>query len=92
MNNLKFYKIVIVILVILNLGTLSFLWIGHSRGGQVPKYGQAGEFLIRELELTSLQQDNFGQLRDSHQKRQSILATHGGYTRPNADCSLEQRH
>ena len=32
------------------------------------------------------------ELRDSHQKRQSILATHGGYTRPNAYCSLEQRH
>ena len=68
MNNLKFYKIVIVILVILNLGTLTFLWIGHPRGSKVPKYGQAGEFLIRELSLNSSQQDNFGQLRDSHQK------------------------
>jgi periplasmic protein CpxP/Spy len=67
MDNLKFYKIVIVILVILNLGSLAFIWIGRSRG-EVPKYGQAGEFLIRELTLTSPQQDNFGKLRDSHQK------------------------
>jgi len=69
MNNSRFYKVVIVILVVLNIGTLTFLWFGHRRSGQDPERGQASKFLIRELQLTPGQQDEFGDLRDLHQKR-----------------------
>jgi protein CpxP len=73
MNNLKFYKIVIGILVVLNLATLTFLWLGGHCRENDPEKGRAGEFLIRELTLTSPQQDDFGRLRDRHQKSLLIL-------------------
>ncbi|MFZ4523475.1 MAG: Spy/CpxP family protein refolding chaperone [Bacteroidales bacterium] len=69
MNKLRFYQIVIVILMLLNLGTLTFLWLGRPGHERLPVQGRSGEFLIRELNLTSAQQDDFGKLRDEHQER-----------------------
>ena len=69
MNKLRFYQIVIFILLLLNLGTLTFLWMGRPGRERLPIQGRSGEFLIRELNLTSVQQDEFGKLRDEHQER-----------------------
>jgi protein CpxP len=73
MNQLRFYKIIIIILVLLNLGTLSFLWFGKPRAGQEQGRGKSAKFLIRELSLTPGQQDEFGKLREEHRHRLMIL-------------------
>jgi periplasmic protein CpxP/Spy len=73
MTNIRFYKVVIIILVLLNLGTLGFLWLAPPRSGSLPERGQAAEFLIRELRLTPIQRDEFGKMRDEHSARLSVL-------------------
>ena len=73
MNNNRFFKGVILILVMVNCGTLAFLWFGRPRPEQIPVRGQAAEFLIHELELTPVQQDRFGKLREGHRDKLTIL-------------------
>jgi Spy/CpxP family protein refolding chaperone len=73
MQTTQFYKVVIIILVLLNLGTLTFLWFGKPRAGNIPDRGQSAEFLIRELTLTPSQQDNFGKLREEHRLKLTNL-------------------
>ncbi|MCX6306780.1 MAG: Spy/CpxP family protein refolding chaperone [Bacteroidetes bacterium] len=73
MNNIRFYKITIIILVMVNLGTLAFLWFGRPRPGQMPVSGEAAEYLIDELKLTPGQQDQFGKLRKEHRGKLSLL-------------------
>ena len=73
MNNIRFYKVVIIILVVVNLSTLIFLWFGTPPTARVPVRGQATEFLNRELMLTPKQQDEFGKLSDENHERMLIL-------------------
>ncbi len=73
MNNIRFYKVVIIILVLVNVSTLIFLWFGKPRTARVPVPGHASEFLIRELMLTPMQQDEFGKLSDENHERMRIL-------------------
>ena len=73
MNNLRFCQIVIILLVVLNLGTMAFLLFGHPCKERVAQQGRSAEFLIRELGLSNTQQDEFGQLRDLHQDQLQVL-------------------
>ena len=73
MNHIRFYKIIIIILVLLNLGTLTLLWFGRSRTEHAQDPGESAKFLIHELTLTPGQQDEFGKLRDEHRQRLAIL-------------------
>ena len=73
MNTIRFYKAAIIILILLNLGTLTFLWISRPRPGQAAHRGRSEEFLIRELALTPKQQDEFGKLRDMHSEKLRML-------------------
>jgi Spy/CpxP family protein refolding chaperone len=73
MNNIRFYQVVIVILVLLNLGAIAFLLFNRPRQEKTPVQGQAAEFLIKELTLTPMQQDEFGKLRYGHQEKLLIL-------------------
>jgi len=66
MNHIRTYKIIIIILILLNAGTLSFLWIGRLRPFETESRGQSARFLIRELKLTPEQRDEFGRLREVH--------------------------
>ena len=63
MKNKRFYLGVIIILVLVNLGTLAFLMFGGSLIIPGPIRGKAPDFLIRELNLTRVQMDEFGKLR-----------------------------
>ena len=73
MNQIRFYKIIVIVLVLLNLGTLTFLWFGRPRPEHEPDRGKSAKFLIHELALTPGQQDEFGKLRDEHRRRLTIL-------------------
>lgn len=77
----KIMGLIILALLVLNFGTLSFMWINrppkpeHERmhEGPGPEHiehpGHPGEFLIHELKLNDTQQKDFEKLRDEHQKQ-----------------------
>jgi Spy/CpxP family protein refolding chaperone len=67
-----FTTIVIVALLLLNFGTLAFLWFHngpprHDERG--PRGGGPADFIIRELKLNAEQQEKFKKLRDEHHNR-----------------------
>lgn len=71
MKSNLFLKIVILILIILNLGTLSFLWFSRP-GREMPQNRRERDisaFLPRELKLTKQQQQQYEKLRNEHRKR-----------------------
>jgi Spy/CpxP family protein refolding chaperone len=73
MNQIRFFKIVILILVILNLGTLAFLWFARPGSGRQQRQNRPADFLARELRLTPAQRNEFGRLRHEHLYRLSLL-------------------
>jgi periplasmic protein CpxP/Spy len=83
MKNAKMYKAIIVLLVIMNLGTLAFMWFHRpGREGQV-KQQAAAAVLIKELGLTDVQQKEYMQLRREHRDAIDKLSLH--------DKALHQR-
>lgn len=77
MEKNKFLMIVIVFLLILNLGTLTFLFIGRGQGrphGGPPhrKGGPAG-FIIEELKFDAQQQTAFNDLKQEHQGQMRMM-------------------
>lgn len=72
MENLKFYKIAIVLLLLLNIGTLSFLWMHRP-----PPPDQRGpfQFLIRATGMDEEQQKAYAQLRDKHRSQVEAFKT-----------------
>jgi Spy/CpxP family protein refolding chaperone len=66
MNTARFYQIVILILVLLNLGTLAFLWFSRPGTGRQQRHDRPSDLLTRELRLTEPQRDQFGRLRREH--------------------------
>ncbi|MEI6435562.1 MAG: hypothetical protein WCP32_12005 [Bacteroidota bacterium] len=73
MNNIRFLKTVIIILILLNIGTLTFLWMGRTKFAFNQSNRDSAGFLIRELNLTSGQQNQFGKLRQIHLEQLDIL-------------------
>jgi hypothetical protein len=67
MNDKLFYKIIIILLVAINLGTLGFIWMGRHRpgppDGRLP--GDVVAFLTKELQLTAGQQDTLKTLQET---------------------------
>ena len=72
----KIYLFIIIALLVLNFGTLSFMWL-HKPPHPGPEFmhdgmphereGNPGEFLIHELNLNESQKTEFKKLRDEHQ-------------------------
>jgi periplasmic protein CpxP/Spy len=82
MNNIRVLKIVIVVLVLINIGTLAFMWFNRPLFGQQDQPVFAPGFLVKELELSGSQQKDYLSLRNSHrmmlrqlQERDKILHT-----------------
>ena len=77
MKDVKIYKVIIIVLVVLNLCTLAFIWFnrpGRDRPGR--RQGEAAFFLIKELGLTVEQRKVFGQMRQEHRARLEMLSLH----------------
>ncbi|MEI8279910.1 MAG: hypothetical protein WCG87_09115 [Bacteroidota bacterium] len=70
MDNSKFLKVVIICLLLVNIGTLSFMWTqrGHMPPPQPAGGGRGSveEFLTRELKLNEQQQQQYEVLRKEH--------------------------
>lgn len=68
MNNSKFLKIVILLLLLINLSTISFLWFNKPS-----KRDAVGDFFTKELQFTAKQKEQFIVLRDSHREEREAL-------------------
>lgn len=74
-NRNKWTTIAFLVLIALNIITLSTLWIMHERGAERPNGNQPAlvDFLVTELGLDSAQKKQLIVLRDEHrQKMQTI--------------------
>lgn len=63
MGTLKFYKIAVVALLLLNIGTLTFLWLNRP-----PDPREAGpfRFLVNATDMDEAQQQAYQKLRQEH--------------------------
>ncbi len=76
MNRIRLFKGVIFILVLLNLGTLTFVWFQLRRPAEGPLRGDPARFLVQALNLTLEQQEQFGRMRAIHHVRLITLQQH----------------
>ena len=67
MNDTRFLKIVIVILLLINIGSISFMWLHHPPPPP-PRDRDALHFMIHELKLSDAQQSQFEALKNEHQQ------------------------
>jgi Spy/CpxP family protein refolding chaperone len=68
MNNLKFLKIIILILVLINISTVSFLWLNRPQ-----KKDDVGDFFAKELLFTKKQREQFDSLKKAHREEKEEL-------------------
>lgn len=63
MENIKFYKIAVAVLLLLNIGTLAFMWMHRP-----PPPGGRGPFmfLVKATGMDEAQQESYRKLRDAH--------------------------
>ncbi len=79
MENARFLKISIIILLLINIGTLSYLWMGKQ---QVPPQGgphggpDVFTFLCNELKLDDQQVRQYEELRDEHHQSVENIQHH----------------
>ena len=74
MNNNRFLKVVIVILILINAGTLVFMWINRPQQPKVVlRRPFAGGFIVKELGLSESQKREYAQLRREHVKTLELL-------------------
>ena len=79
MNSNRFLKIVVGILLILNIGTLGFIWIRHGHMDTPPRHdrGDVAGFLTHELMLNDTQLQQFLMLREEHHHAAEQLQEEG---------------
>ncbi len=68
MKTTRFYKLIIVVLILINLTTLFFLWKGHKR----PKHPERNE-LVELLDLSGNAKIKILALQDDHFKKKDAL-------------------
>ena len=66
MENSKFLKVVIIILLLINLATLGFMWTRKGPPMGPPPHRDLVEFLSRELNLSQEQKEKFETLKNEH--------------------------
>jgi Spy/CpxP family protein refolding chaperone len=71
MNSDKFYKIVIIFLMVLNVGTLGFLWLnGKQREGRFPPSPrEADRMMTDRMKFDEKQLDQFEDLKHEHHEQ-----------------------
>jgi protein CpxP len=68
MNNSKFLKIVILLLLLVNISTLTFMWLHRPQ-----KNDAVGDFFTKELQFTSKQKEQFEVLKQEHRSQVEAL-------------------
>lgn len=74
----KFYRIVIIALLLLNFGVLAYLWIGNNKPeGHHPRHEEPAGFIIESLQLDGAQQEQFNELKHAHHQASRELRQEG---------------
>lgn len=84
MENTKFLKLVIVLLLLTNTGILAFLWMGrhNNKSPMGPPQGRdAFSFLCKELQLDEQQTRQYEELRDEHHQAVENMQHNGRHLR-----------
>ena len=68
MQKSRFWIIIVVILILLNVCTLTFLWKQHSLAEREGTGPATKEFILKEIGLTRIQQIQYDSLRKIHHK------------------------
>ncbi|MBL7709698.1 MAG: periplasmic heavy metal sensor [Chitinophagaceae bacterium] len=66
MNKLRFLWATIILLLLLNLGTLAWLFYSHNKQEGRRPQGGAADFIVEQLQLDQQQQEQFFELRRQH--------------------------
>lgn len=70
MKTINFYKIVILVLLLINTGTLAYLFIGRNgHPGGPPRGNPVDHLIIDRLQLTTTQRQQFDMLKRGHHER-----------------------
>jgi hypothetical protein len=77
MESSRFTRLVIILLLLINFGTLGFLWFRHNPGGPPPSDMLRGqkpfEFLVHELSMNEQQKNSYDVLRQEHHRNMLAL-------------------
>jgi hypothetical protein len=76
MKKTTIYQIIIILLIVINVGSLSFIWLQHPGREKLSRPPSAPEFLIKELNLTGPQRNEFFRLRNNHRSILRQLEIH----------------
>lgn len=68
MNNTKFLKVVIMLLLLINIITIAFMWFNRPQ----PK-DNIGDFFAKELHFTEKQKEEYKALREEHREQRKSL-------------------
>jgi len=74
MKNNKVCQIIILLLVIINLGTLGLIWFLKLNRVKQARPANASEFIIKELKLSDSQQKIYLRLREEHRESMKRLS------------------
>lgn len=66
MNKQRFLWATIILLLVLNLGTLAWLFYSHNKQEEGRPPGGAADFIVEQLQLDQQQQEQFFELRRQH--------------------------
>jgi Spy/CpxP family protein refolding chaperone len=79
MNQIKTFKLLVVVLAIMNISLLAIMWFHRPpmvEGPRRPK-GDMNRFLVNELRLTEKQHQQFDSLFDDHQHEMESIKMRG---------------
>jgi Spy/CpxP family protein refolding chaperone len=71
MNNIKFLKSILLVLLLVNIATLSFLWL--TKPPRNNRQGSAKDFFSHELSFSAKQEQQFDSLKDLFQAQKEDL-------------------
>jgi Spy/CpxP family protein refolding chaperone len=97
MENSKFLKVVIVILLIINISTLAFMWMHKPPMQQAPppppphERNDVFEHLTHELKLSEQQRNQYDQLRKEHHAAMESLQEKGRATHDHFFALLQNK-
>jgi Spy/CpxP family protein refolding chaperone len=66
MNKQRFLWATIILLLVLNLGTMAWLFYAHNKQEEGRPPGGAADFIVEQLQLDQQQQEQFFELRQQH--------------------------
>ena len=78
MEKLKLYKIAVVLLLLLNIGTLAFLWLNRP---PAPEARGPFSFLVKATEMDEKQAVGYRSLRDDHRSKMEDFRKQNGQIR-----------